>query len=84
MFQMVSLPFSLKIIWAPFVDTYYVKSFGRRKSWLVPIQLLCGVVMISVCGSLGDWLGTDSTDISGTSLLYRCNSTFTVNIYDVV
>lgn len=40
LFSLVSLPFSLKIIWAPIVDTFYVPSFGRRKTWLVPIQLL--------------------------------------------
>lgn len=46
LFSLVSLPFSLKILWAPIIDTYYSSSFGRRKTWLVPIQLITGIVMI--------------------------------------
>lgn len=46
----------MKIIWAPFVDTYYIPSFGRRKTWLVPVQLLTGLVMILGAGSVGFWL----------------------------
>eukprot|EP00808_Paulinella_micropora_P011686 g28351.t1 len=46
MFSLVSWPFSLKVLWAPVVDALYWPSFGRRKSWLVPIQLLCAALMI--------------------------------------
>ena len=38
--MMCSLPFSLKVLWSPFVDLYYFKSFGRRKSWIIPTQVL--------------------------------------------
>lgn len=37
LFSMVSIPFSLKLLWAPLVDSLYVKSIGRRKTWLVRI-----------------------------------------------
>ena len=40
LFTLVSWPFSLKMLWAPLVDSCYIKAFGRRKSWLVPTQLL--------------------------------------------
>lgn len=33
-------PFSLKFFWAPFIDTYYVKAIGRRKTWIVLMQIL--------------------------------------------
>lgn len=36
----LSLPWLLKALWAPLVDRYGSASFGRRKSWIVPLQLL--------------------------------------------
>jgi PAT family acetyl-CoA transporter-like MFS transporter 1 len=38
-FNFAFYPFSLKLIWAPLIDALYSDRFGRRKSWLVPIQL---------------------------------------------
>lgn len=35
----LSLPWMLKLLWAPLVDRYGHPGFGRRKSWLVPAQL---------------------------------------------
>ena len=37
-FSLATWPFSLKLLWAPFVDSMFLKSIGRRKSWLVPVQ----------------------------------------------
>lgn len=45
-FSLASWPYSLKILWAPLVDVLYFKQFGRRKTWLVPVQLLVGVLLI--------------------------------------
>jgi PAT family acetyl-CoA transporter-like MFS transporter 1 len=45
-FSFMSWPYSLKILWAPVVDAVFVASFGRRKSWLVPMQLLLGALML--------------------------------------
>ncbi|XP_060833849.1 acetyl-coenzyme A transporter 1-like isoform X2 [Rhopalosiphum padi] len=36
-------PFSLKLLWAPLVDSLYIQNIGRRKSWLIPIQFLIGI-----------------------------------------
>ncbi len=36
-FSFALWPFSLKLLWAPIVDSVYFKKFGRRKSWLVNI-----------------------------------------------
>ncbi len=35
----LALPFALKALWAPLVDRYSSLRFGRRKSWIVPMQL---------------------------------------------
>jgi PAT family acetyl-CoA transporter-like MFS transporter 1 len=44
-FALCSWPFSLKLLWAPIVDAVYFKRFGRRKSWLVPVQMMAGCLM---------------------------------------
>jgi len=35
----LSLPWMLKLLWAPLVDRYGHAGFGRRRTWLVPAQL---------------------------------------------
>jgi PAT family acetyl-CoA transporter-like MFS transporter 1 len=45
MFSLVYWPFSMKLLWAPIVDAAYITTFGRRKTWLVPVQYLIGVFM---------------------------------------
>lgn len=61
MFSLVSWPFSLKLLWAPFVDAMYSRSFGRRKSWLVPIQYGIGAVMFLLSFTVDDLMGGGAT-----------------------
>ena len=35
----LTLPWMLKVLWAPLVDRYGSRRFGRRRSWIVPMQL---------------------------------------------
>ena len=35
----LSLPWVAKILWAPVVDRWYVRGLGRRRSWILPMQL---------------------------------------------
>ncbi len=51
-FTNVTWPYSLKMLWAPLVDALYVPSWGRRKTWVVPIQLLVGFLMLAG----GSWM----------------------------
>lgn len=37
---LLSLPWSIKPVWAPLVDRYGSERFGRRKSWIVPLMIL--------------------------------------------
>jgi MFS transporter, PAT family, beta-lactamase induction signal transducer AmpG len=39
MFSLVSLPYSLKFLWAPVMDRYVPPFLGRRRGWLVITQL---------------------------------------------
>ena len=57
MFMLCTYPYSLKLLWSPIVDSIFVGewrvpgtskvlSLGRRKSWIVPIQLAIGCVLL--------------------------------------
>ena len=59
-FALCSWPFSLKLLWAPIVDACFSKKFGRRKSWLVPIQLLAGILMVGGSGYVESELGLEN------------------------
>lgn len=39
----LALPWLLKALWAPLVDRFGSERFGRRKSWIVPLQVLLAV-----------------------------------------
>lgn len=58
LFSLVSWPFTIKLLWAPLVDSIYSSQFGRRKSWLIPCQYSIGITMITLSyfidGLMGD------------------------------
>lgn len=56
-FALCSWPFSLKLLWAPIVDACFLPRFGRRKSWLVPVQSLAGALMVLGSGFVERQLG---------------------------
>lgn len=64
-FSFAHWPFSLKLLWAPVVDSIYLPAFGRRKSWLVPVQYLIGLCMFVLATRIDDLLGDDSAKSAG-------------------
>lgn len=50
-FTLCTYPYSLKLLWSPVVDSCFSPKLGRRKSWIVPIQ--------SIVGLLFWWLGNN-------------------------
>jgi PAT family acetyl-CoA transporter-like MFS transporter 1 len=48
-YSLASYPYSLKLLWSPIVDAVWSPKVGRRKSWILPIQMFSGLSMI--------WLG---------------------------
>ena len=57
MFSLVTWPFSIKLLWAPIVDSMYSRTFGRRKSWLVPVQYAIGISMIVISYTVDGLMG---------------------------
>ena len=48
LFALVGLPYTLKFLWAPFLDRYVpIRGMGRRRGWLVLIQL---ALMAAIAG----------------------------------
>jgi len=38
-FSLATYPYSFKLLWSPIVDSWYSTRLGRRKSWIVPVQV---------------------------------------------
>ena len=64
-FSLAVWPFSLKLLWAPLVDSVYSGRVGRRKTWIVPAQLAIGVLLLWSSLHIDTWLGEgiDSADV---------------------
>eukprot|EP00927_Polykrikos_kofoidii_P066772 TRINITY_DN62338_c0_g1_i1.p1 TRINITY_DN62338_c0_g1~~TRINITY_DN62338_c0_g1_i1.p1 ORF type:complete len:519 (-),score=73.77 TRINITY_DN62338_c0_g1_i1:16-1572(-) len=71
-FSLNSYPFSLKILWAPIVDTAYSERFGRRKTWMVPAQLLIGLIMLFISTVLDKILFVEKPDVNILTVLFFC------------
>ncbi|XP_063965177.1 acetyl-coenzyme A transporter 1-like [Lytechinus pictus] len=61
-FSFVYWPFSVKLLWAPIVDSVFFSRIGRRKSWLIPCQYLIGLFMMILSGQVTSLLGDDGKD----------------------
>lgn len=68
LFSLASWPFSLKLLWAPIVDSIFSPTIGRRKSWLVPVQYLIGIFMLFFANYVHEILERKET-ITGEGLL---------------
>ncbi|AMD19815.1 HCL336Wp [Eremothecium sinecaudum] len=45
LFSLATYPYSLKILWSPVVDAIYDRKIGRRRSWIIPVQLVSGLML---------------------------------------
>jgi len=55
-FSLASYPYSLKLFWSPIVDSKFLPSIGRRKSWIIPMQLVIGSIMLGMSFHADDLL----------------------------
>ena len=56
-FSFAMWPFSLKLLWAPLVDSVYHSGVGRRKTWIVPAQAAIGGLLLWAAPRIDMWLG---------------------------
>lgn len=83
-FSFVLWPFSMKVLWAPLVDSLFIRKLGRRKSWLIPVQYSLGVYnyyLIAFKPDVNYITFNFIFSLSVFNLCHMCNNTltFTVN-----
>ncbi|KAL0268652.1 UNVERIFIED_CONTAM: hypothetical protein PYX00_010502 [Menopon gallinae] len=76
--SLANWPFSMKLLWAPIVDSVYFKKIGRRKSWLIPSQYLIGIVMLLLSGCVNSLLEVDG-DVKEPNILVLTIAFFLLN-----
>lgn len=65
-FTLASYPYSLKLLWSPIVDAVWSPRLGRRKSWILPIQVCSGIGMIYLGGRVKEMMvAAGASDGSG-------------------
>ncbi|KAJ1658431.1 hypothetical protein IWQ61_002319, partial [Dispira simplex] len=70
LFSLASYPYSLKLFWSPIVDSLYFKSFGRRKTWIVPIQIIIGCLFLWLGQRVDYYLDDPAPHITGLTWLF--------------
>ena len=48
LFALVGLPYTLKFLWAPLFDRYALPRFGRRRGWLIVMQLALAAALAAL------------------------------------
>lgn len=51
LFSLVSIPYTVKFLWSPFMDRFVPPWLGRRRGWILPIQIII-IILISIMGSI--------------------------------
>ena len=50
-FALIGVPYTIKFLWSPFMDRFTPLRLGRRRGWLIPVQLalLAGIAALAFC-----------------------------------
>lgn len=62
-FSLAGYPYSLKLLWSPIVDAIYNVNLGRRKSWILPVQGLVGVLLFYIGQQADAWIDDASVHL---------------------
>ncbi|KAF8944978.1 hypothetical protein BGZ47_003437 [Haplosporangium gracile] len=69
-FSLAHYPYSMKFLWSPIVDAVYNKDLGRRKSWIVPIQLLTGLMFFWLGMHIEDWMAQEQIAVGTLTVVF--------------
>ena len=67
----ILIPWSFKLIWAPIMDSFTIRSMGRRRSWIIGAELLMAVTLLGMIG-----LGDLSEQLSALLFMYFLHNCF--------
>lgn len=79
-FSFASLPYSLKLFIAPVVDSFYSRAFGRRKSWIVPVQLVIGLTTTLMAHNIQTWVSSGNVNMLTPTFIILLAMTATQDI----
>ena len=57
-FTLSATPFGMKILWASFLDKYFIRSFGKRKTYIIPCKYLLGLILLVYSYHFADDINT--------------------------
>ncbi|KII94436.1 hypothetical protein PLICRDRAFT_88660 [Plicaturopsis crispa FD-325 SS-3] len=69
-FALSSYPYSLKLLWSPIVDSVFFQSIGRRKSWIIPIQFVIGMLMLYISLNVQKLLDDPGNNIHELTVIF--------------
>lgn len=67
----ILIPWSFKLIWAPLMDTFTIRSMGRRRPWIIGAELMMAVTLLGFLG-----LGDMSQNMRGIVFMYFLHNCF--------
>lgn len=69
-FSLASYPYSLKLFWSPIVDTVYYRKWGRRKSWIIPIQSSIGICLLWISYNIQEWMEKATESLKQMTIVF--------------
>ncbi|KZV95602.1 MFS general substrate transporter [Exidia glandulosa HHB12029] len=69
-FALSAYPYSLKLLWSPVVDSLFVPSIGRRKSWIMPMQLIIGMTMLWIALNVQDLVDNPEEHVTWLTIIF--------------
>ncbi|CAF0929729.1 unnamed protein product [Brachionus calyciflorus] len=72
-------PFSIKLLWAPLVDRFFIQRIGRRKTWVIGCQFVSGLIMICLANYVNKLI--DSNEENKKNNIYILTLIFGVLVF---
>ncbi|KAI5119933.1 hypothetical protein M0805_000898 [Coniferiporia weirii] len=69
-FALAGYPYSLKLLWSPIVDSCFFQGVGRRKSWIIPMQLVIGSLMLWIANNVQVLLDLPAENIHKLTFIF--------------
>ena len=75
-----TMPFSFKVLYSPFVEFYHIPAFGKRRSWIIPTQLVLCAMLYYMQAHLEVMLETKQVTSLSYMLLFLI---FVITVQDI-
>ncbi|KAG9098318.1 hypothetical protein FRC06_006539, partial [Ceratobasidium sp. 370] len=69
-FSLATYPYSLKLLWSPIVDSVFSPAIGRRKSWIMPMQLIIGSLMLWMSFNVQSLMDVPEPDVNKLTFIF--------------